>query len=67
VHTAAATLALGGTARYCMISPRSRDGRWSLLERVGAGSVAERPTQLDRDLIEAEQIGQLDFLRSALA
>lgn len=51
VHTTAATLVLGGRARYLFSGDRARDGRWSLLERVGAGDVVERPVRLDADRV----------------
>jgi hypothetical protein len=66
VHTCAATLILGGTARYVSTTDRSRDGRYELLRRIGADAALERPTQLDRSLISAEKEAMLRFLREQL-
>jgi hypothetical protein len=39
-------------------SPRSR-----LLDRIGAGSITERPVSIDLEDIEAEKEALIDFLR----
>lgn len=63
VHTTAATLVLGGTARYLTTHARASDGRWALLDRVGAGGVRDRATSLDRSLLEAGKHDLTKFLR----
>ena len=52
VHTAASTLVLGGTARYLPTHARAIDGRWALLDRVGAGEVRDRAIRLIRSLVD---------------
>jgi hypothetical protein len=47
VHTCAATLALGGTARYLASSSRSNEKRSKLFERLGVADVFHKPVQYD--------------------
>jgi hypothetical protein len=55
-------LVLGGQARYLDTDDRARDGRWGLLDRIGAGEVRERPTSLDRTFLDGEKAKLRAFL-----
>ena len=63
VHTTAATLILGGKARYLTTHPRASDGRWALLDRVGAGDARDRAISLDRSLVDIGKEQLSNFLR----
>jgi hypothetical protein len=66
VHTCAATLILGGRVRYVANTPRSKDGRSLLLDRVGATPVREGLASLDQARIAEEKAALVDFVRKAL-
>lgn len=67
VHTAAATLVTGGTAQYFMTTERARDGRWLLLDRIGAADATIRPTRIATQAVADEKSNQLGFLRGMIA
>jgi hypothetical protein len=66
VHTAACALILGGTARFVFSDARFQYGRWSLLERVGAGDVVRMPTRLDQEAISQEKAEMTAWIASRL-
>jgi hypothetical protein len=67
VHTCAATLVLAGRARYLATNARATDGRWFLLDRVGAGEVRHGTTSLDHARLVDEKMKLREFVASRLA
>ena len=67
VHTCAATLVLGGRARYLTTPGRSLDGRWQLLERVGMGRVQSESLAMEQGALDDEKAQLRAFLSDQLA
>lgn len=66
VHTCAAALALGRTAQYLPISPRSKESRFSLFENLGVGQILEKPVRYDFDHVRNKKAELERNFRKAL-
>jgi hypothetical protein len=62
VHACVATLAYGKPAMLFTPSPRAR-----LFERLGLGTIREKPVTLNLDYLERERQAELQFLKQTVA
>ena len=61
IHACVVTMTYGGTAMLFSKSPRAR-----IIERVGASTVFQRPTQLDLTELDRMRRAQIEYLRSVI-